>query len=173
MKKVLKVKILYAKIYLKREIGRAVMNNNEQNNNEYGYFYNGDNNGSDNGQNNNQGGFNNQGEPNYAYRTVMNPRPKTMAWSVVSLIFGIIATVCCCFGWSGMVLGVISVVAAVISRKKLGYFDGLSIAGLVLGIFGFCIGAVMLIGMNSLPDEFWDDLYKGLEDGYEQGTNGI
>ncbi len=108
-------------------------------------------------------------ENDYAYKTIMrNGMPKTKGWSVASLVIGIFSAVCCCFGWSGLVLGALAVVFAVLSRRRLGYFDGMSIAGLVLGIFGFVIGAILTILTYALPQEFWDEFYKGYLEGLEQ-----
>ena len=69
----------------------------------------------------------------------------TRAFSVISMILGIISLVCCCIGPLGFVLGVGAIVFSIISRKSLGYFDGFSVVGLILGIFGACFGAVVFI----------------------------
>lgn len=130
-------------------------------------------------------GFNNQGSPeadefqsnawnenDYVYQTIMrNGMPKTKSFSVVSLIIGIFSAVCCCFGWSGLILGALAILFSVLSRRRLGYFDGMSIAGLVLGIFGFVIGAVITIVSLSLPEEFWEEFYKSYYEALEQ--NGV
>jgi hypothetical protein len=110
----------------------------------------------ENGNNNNaSGGFDN--ENNYSYQTVRNfGKPKTMGWSVVSLVTGILSVICCCLGFTGIFFGAAAIISAIVSRKMLGYFDGLSIAGLVLGIFGAVFGAAILISVTALGDEFWD-----------------
>ena len=52
-----------------------------------------------------------RGSQEYAYQTVMNNgRPKTMGWSLASMITGILSVVCCCFGWTGLIFGVAAVV---------------------------------------------------------------
>ncbi len=84
-------------------------------------------------------------------------KPKTMGWSVVSLVSGIISVICCCLGVTGIILGAVAIVAAVLSRKTLGYFDGLSIAGLILGIFGVVFGASILAAVAMLGEEFWEE----------------
>ena len=94
----------------------------------------------------------------YAFRTVMkNGRPKTMGWSVASLILGIVSVVCCCFGWASLVLGALAIVFSLVSRKSLGYFDGMCIAGLVLGIFGIVFGVATLLGAQLLPEDFFNN----------------
>ena len=67
-------------------------------------------------------------------------RPKTLGWSVASMVTGIISVLCCCLGWTGLVFGAAAVILAIVSRRSLGYFDSMSIAGLVMGIFGFVFG---------------------------------
>lgn len=131
--------------------------NNNGNNNQNGYtsqddYYN------QNGYN----GFNqNNGEQDYAFQTLMrNGKPKTIGWSVASLVTGILSVVTCCFGWSGLILGVAAIVFSVLSRRALGYFDGLSIAGLVLGIFGGMFGIVMLWLAYGTDEAFWQEFYE-------------
>ncbi len=73
-------------------------------------------------------------------------KPRSMIYSIVSLVTGIVSIlICCCGGWFGLGLGTIAVVFSVVSRRHLGYFDGLSIAGLVLGICGAVFGAATVV----------------------------
>ncbi len=105
----------------------------------------------------------------YAYKTVMrNGRPKTLGWSVASLVTGIVSVVCCCLGWVGFI-GIAAIVFAVIARRQLGYFDGMAIAGLILGIFGVVFGFAMLMLLYSDNAEFWQQL----EDIYNQSGDYI
>lgn len=83
-------------------------------------------------------------------------KPKTMGWSVVSLVSGIISVICCCLGVTGIILGAVAIISSIISRKTLGYFDGLSIAGLILGIFGLVFGVSILAAVSMLGEEFWE-----------------
>ena len=130
-------------------------------------------NGWNNGYDNNQNSNSSYNEEEYAFQTVMrNGRPKTVAWSVASLIAGIVSVVCCSLGWTGIVLGALAIVFAILSRRMLGYFDGMSIAGLILGIFGFVFGIAIIIAINSLPPEFWEEYMKQFEDIYGNGGVG-
>lgn len=116
---------------------------------------------------NNQYQQNDNNEQEYAFQTLTrNGRPKTLGWSVASMVVGIVSVVCCCFGWSGIVLGIGAVLLSIVSRKTLGYFDGMSIAGLVLGIFGLVFGIAMIAGTYMIPEEFWEEYYKELENTY-------
>ena len=124
---------------------------------------------------NNENDQNEYGRQDYAFETLMrNGRPKTFAWSVASMVIGIISLVCCSLGWSGLMLGAAAIVFSIVSRRKLGYFDGMSVAGLILGIFGLVFGLSTLIVFNFLiteemMEEFWQEYYKQLEDA---GTGG-
>ena len=130
------------------------------------------------GQDQNESAQNSYGEQDYAFQTLLrNGRPKTLGFSVASLVVGIMSVVCCFLGWSGIVLGIGAIVFSLISRKQLGYFDGMSVAGLILGIFGFVFGVSILIAVNFLIteemiEEFWQEYYKQLEDLENGGSGG-
>ena len=110
---------------------------------------------------------NNDERNQYTYQNVSSfDKPKTMAWSVASLVLGIISIICCCLGWTGLIFGVAAIIFSVISRKTLGYFDGMSIAGMITGIFGLVFGAVMLLGAMMLTEEFWNEFYYEFEKQY-------
>ena len=114
---------------------------------------------------------NNQYNPDqYAFNNVINGKHKTMGWSVASMVVGIISVVCCCLGWSGLILGTMAIVLAIVSRKNLGYFDGMSIAGLVLGIFGLVFGVAMIIGSAVQTDSFWQTFLEEFEAEFNGGT---
>ncbi len=89
-----------------------------------------------------------------------NGRPKTMGWSVASLVLGILSIACCCFGYAGIIFGAAAIAVAVISRRSLGYFDGMCIAGLLLGIFGTVFGISIIVMIESIPQEEWDKMIE-------------
>ena len=118
----------------------------------------------------------NIGEQDYAFQTLnRNGRPKTLGWSVASLVLGVIAAVTCSLGWSSLILGAASIIFAAISRRTLGYFDGKALAGLILGIFGAVFGGVMIIYAFTLDDEdnkyLWDWIKQMFAD-MEAGGDG-
>ena len=90
-------------------------------------------------------------------------KPKSRGWSVASMVLGIVSVVCCCMGWASMLSAVLAIVFAVVSRKSLGYFDGMSIAGLILGIFGSVMGIMMIWVTYGPMAEALDEIYKELE----------
>lgn len=116
-------------------------------------------------------GYNNQNpfEDNYLFNTVNpNGRRKTYSWSVSSLICGIISVVCCCIGYGAVVLGILAIVFSIISRKNLGYFDGMAVAGLVLGIMGFILGGAILVSTYIIDEEFIEEYTRYLEQYMEE-----
>ena len=84
------------------------------------------------------------GEDRY-YEIFEKSKHKTLGWSVASLTFGIISVLCCFFGWVGLIFGIVAVILSVISRISLGFFDGMSVAGLILGIFGIVFGGAVIV----------------------------
>ena len=119
---------------------------------------------------NQENSFENQGNPygapnnDYAFNVLNNKgRPKTLGWSVASMVTGILSVVCCCFGWTGMIFGIGAIILSIVSRKSLGYFDGMSIAGLVTGIFGLVFGIFMTYSVYFSP-EFAEEFNKMMEE---------
>ena len=101
----------------------------------------------------------------YLYKMVTNNgRRKTYGWSVASLVCGIISLVCCCTGYAGVILGTLAIIFAIVSRKNLGYFDGMAVAGLVLGIIGFVLGLALIIFAYTIDEEFLKEYEKELEE---------
>ena len=96
----------------------------------------------------------------YAYKTVMrNGRHKTYGWSLVSLILGIAGVACSSFGWAGMVFAALAVVFSLIAKRNLGYFNGMAVAGLVLGIFGFVCSVGILVLIELIPPEYFEEFF--------------
>ena len=79
------------------------------------------------------------------YEIFEKSKTKSMAWSVASLTLGIASVALSFLGWVALTLGALAVILAVVSRIKLGYFDGKAIVGMMLGIFGIVFGAVMVV----------------------------
>ncbi len=91
-------------------------------------------------------------------------KPKTMAYSVVALVLSILSVVCCCSGFVSAVFGVVAIVFAIVSRVHLGYFDSMSIVGLILGIigvvFGVFLGIVTMLGVFT-EGKIFDEIVSG------------
>ena len=104
----------------------------------------------------------------YLFRTVTGTgRRKTYSWSLAAMICGIISVICCT-GYVGIILGILAVVFAGISRKNLGYFDGMSIAGLVLGIIGFVLSVALIIASFSVDSSFYEEYFEEFWTEYEK-----
>ena len=81
----------------------------------------------------------------YSYKVMMDGLQKSRAWSVASIAVAVASVICCCLPWFGLVCGILAVVFAVVSRKAIGYFDNLAIAGLIVGIFGIVFGVSNMV----------------------------
>ena len=106
-------------------------------------------------------------EEEYLYKSVIEGKKKSRVWSVVSLICSIISLLCCCFPVMGIVLGILAIIFAVVSRSSIGYFDGLAIAGLIVGIFGLVFSVAIFVIVNS---PWFTELLKEYEE-YEKSLN--
>ena len=87
-----------------------------------------------------------EGESDYAYKKVMPKKQNRRTWSVVSLALAVLSVLLFRVPWAGLILGLLAVGCAALSRKNLGYFDKLSLAGLIIGIFGivFALSGLLL-----------------------------
>ena len=70
------------------------------------------------------------------YPPPQNPKKRTMLFSALSVILAVISISLAVFYIPSLILGVLSIGAAVYSRLILGFFDKLTLIGLILGIFG-------------------------------------
>ena len=88
-------------------------------------------------------------ESEYVYKNVMGGKQNKRTWSIISLILAIASVPFCAVPRVGLILGLLSIGAAIYSRKCIGYFDGFSLAGLMIGIFGavFSVGVIILRNM--------------------------
>ncbi len=122
--------------------------------------------------------FQGQGSPEDISGVVENlSRPRTMIYSILSLVLGIASCVlCCCGGWVSAGVGALGIVFSIVARRHLGYFDGMSVAGLVLGICGTLFGvAAVVLGyvidsgvLDPYLEEFFAELEQELESQYPE-----
>ena len=88
----------------------------------------------------------NQDESEYAYKNVIKKdKTNRRTWSVISLVLGILSSLVVHFSWVSLILSIAAVVLGIISRNNIGYFDGISIAGISVGIFGIVFAIAGLI----------------------------
>lgn len=102
-----------------------------------------------NGYNNHNNGYNslnNSGNNGYgSYNNADYPvRQKTSGFAIASLVLGIVSIVTCCFGIFSIPLGSLSILFAILSRRKGTGMPGMSIAGICTSIFGMLLGGFLL-----------------------------
>ena len=73
-------------------------------------------------------------------------RPRTMLYSFLSVVCGLASFLLGFFGgWFSLGIGALAIAFSIISRRHLGYFDGKSIIGLILGICGAVFGIAFIV----------------------------
>ena len=77
----------------------------------------------------------------YLYKTVMDGKEKSRVFSVASIAMAAASLFCCVFPYPAILLGALAIVFALFSRRNIGYFDGLALVGLIIGIAGIVFGA--------------------------------
>lgn len=76
-------------------------------------------------------------ESDYAFKSVIKKDlTNRRTISVVSLILAVLSVLFFRIPWVGLVLAILSVGGAGWSRKNIGYFDRISLAAIIVGIFG-------------------------------------
>ena len=76
-------------------------------------------------------------ESDYAFKSVIKKdMTNRRTISVVSLVLAVLSVLFFRIPWVGLVLAILSVGGAGWSRKNLGYFDKISLAAIIVGIFG-------------------------------------
>ena len=102
----------------------------------------------------------------YAYKNVITKNSNTRLFSLISVFFAAFSVILSFVPWVGFIFGLISIAFSLISRKKLGYFEGFALVGLIIGIFGFVFSfAGIILGTvisNSGYFSFWSLLFGGL-----------
>ena len=79
-------------------------------------------------------------------------RPKNIGWSIASCVAAGLSIFLSIFGWAGIACGVCAVIFSVLSRRALGYFNGWSIIGLLLGIVGTVFSTAMVFIAFTNPE---------------------
>ena len=65
-------------------------------------------------------------------------------WSLASLTLGILSILLCLVYYVAIPLAICAVVAAFVSRKNFGFFDQITIVGIILGLVGAVFGIFAL-----------------------------
>ena len=85
-------------------------------------------------------------DQDYAYKNVMGGNRNSRLYSVISLVLAVLSVGFCFIPPLGIILGLVAIGFGVFSRRSIGYFDGLSLGGIITSIFGvvFSISAILL-----------------------------
>ena len=99
-------------------------------------------------------------ENKFVYKNVIKNKQNSRLYSVISVVFSGLSVLFCFFPWLGLIFGCLGILFAIISRKNIGYFDKISIAGIIIGIFGavFAFMGIMFIYVfeNNIYENFFD-----------------
>ena len=79
------------------------------------------------------------------YKDVMEMKSKSRLWSVIALGLGVLSVCLCFVYWLGLIFGIAAIVATVVSRINLGYFDKISVAALIISIFGSVFSLIIMV----------------------------
>lgn len=108
--------------------------------------------------------------PSYDPRMMPPEQKQSMGFAIASLVLGIVSIVCCCLEVVSVVCSILAITFAVLSRRQLGEFHGMAIAGLVCGIIGLAVAVYFIVDgiLNPVTDtdanEFLDEYMKWLEE---------
>ena len=105
----------------------------------------------------------------------MSDATKSNGAAVASMVLGICSIALCWTGWIGLAAGIVAVILAVVAKNKikadadLAHSNGKATAGLITGIIGTVISAILVIlalmfvaAVNDSVDE-WEDAMEQLE----------
>ena len=80
------------------------------------------------------------------YKEVIEVKSKSRLWSVIALFLAVVSlSLCLLVSWLGLIFGVSSILAILISRKSLGYFDRITLFSLIIAIFGTIFSLLLII----------------------------
>lgn len=97
---------------------------------------------------------------------------KKNPFSIASMVCGIISIVVCCCGFLSLPFGALSILFALLARRKGNPMDSMSIAGIATSVVGMICGIVFLvlsfsgtlIAMND--SSYHDEMYDTMEEIY-------
>lgn len=107
-----------------------------------------DNNNQNNGWNSQNGQNNGQNYNNYTVKERNN-------LGTASMIFGILSLFGCITVWFGLIFAIAAIVLAILSRSRMGRFEGGAVGGLITGIISVIISLMlyfMILQLIQSPD---------------------
>ncbi len=97
------------------------------------------------------------------YDTTVTEEGGSKVFAIISLVCGILAVLCMCCGWLGIILGVAAVVLGILSINKQENAKGMAIAGIVCGGIGLLIAIIVLIAGSALSGVDPDSIQQYVE----------
>ena len=103
--------------------------------------------------------------------------PKTSnGYSIAALVLGIVSLVCCCYPTLTIVLGILAIIFAIVSRKGEP-MNGKALAGMICGIIAIVLVVLavfsaissFLAPLDEQGNTFYDAFMEGFREGYEAG----
>ncbi len=87
-------------------------------------------------------------------------------FSIASLVLGIVSIACCCFNYIPLILGILSVIFAIIDKKNNATMNGMAIAGLICGIVSIALALISIVSSLLFPvdQEFMQEYMQFLEE---------
>lgn len=87
-------------------------------------------------------------------------------FSIASLVLGILSIACCCFNYIPLILGILSVIFAIIDKKNNATMNGMAIAGLICGIVSIVLALISIVSSLLFPvdEEFMQEYMQFLEE---------
>ena len=79
------------------------------------------------------------------YTLPADPRRRSRIWSVLSLLSSVLSVLLCSFYYVSLPLALLGIVFSLISRRTRGFFDGIAVGGLIVGISGAVFGIFSMI----------------------------
>ena len=73
------------------------------------------------------------------------PEARSMLWTVLSLVVGILSIIACPVYPLGIILGGVGIGFSIYSWRRCGFFTGLTVSGLVTSIVGLVFGVFSMI----------------------------
>ena len=102
-------------------------------------------------------------ESEFAYKNVLGVKSNTRLYSVISICLSILSVILFFLPVGGIVCGLSGILFALFSRKNLGYFDNISLWGLIIGIFGTVFSIMGLVFVYALSDtEFYKSFMEAV-----------
>ena len=94
----------------------------------------------------------NNGQP--VVQVNMPPQQKTSGLAIASMVLGIISLCCSCFGWIGIICGVLAVIMSGIALAGHKAGKGMAVAGLVCGIIALIPSIIVIATVGSIISAF-------------------